>query len=139
MILESTTNIHFIYLFITFGGYALNLRDASMKQAETYLFKKPSFRWRREKGRIRGNLRKQAWTGNQMHKSAGTENQTQDSLVQSERRYATLICFPYMTISKKKSIDHWYWILEFAFTGHAVPTELMSQFWKAIDPTGLQL
>ena len=51
----------FIYLFITFGGNqanpnsadALNLRDASMKCLETDLFKKSSFRCRRENRRTR--------------------------------------------------------------------------------------
>ena len=52
-------NLTFIYLFITFGGNqanpnsanALNLRDASMKCLETDLFKKSSFRCRRENRR----------------------------------------------------------------------------------------
>ena len=51
----------FIYLFITFGrnqanpnsANALNLRDASMKCLETDLFKKSSFRCRRENRRTR--------------------------------------------------------------------------------------
>ena len=50
-----------IYLFITFGGNqanpnsanALNIRDASMKCLETDLFKKSSFRCRRENRRTR--------------------------------------------------------------------------------------
>ena len=65
-----------------------------MKQPQTDLFKKPSFRCRRGNRSTQGNLQKQAWTGNQMHISARTENQTQDSLVQSERRYTKLTCFP---------------------------------------------
>ena len=32
-----------------------------------------------------------SWTGNQMHMTAGTENRTRGSLVQSKGRYATLL------------------------------------------------
>ena len=64
-----------------------------MKQPETDLSKKPSFRCRRENLRTWGNLRKQAWTGNQIHKGAGTKNQTRDSLVQSRGRITMLTCF----------------------------------------------
>ena len=42
----------------------------------------------------RKDLRKQVWTGNQVHISAGTRDQTRDSLVQSEGRYAAQSCFP---------------------------------------------
>ena len=41
-------NIYFIYLFIT------NLRDAAMKQPETDISKKPSFKCRRENWRPQG-------------------------------------------------------------------------------------
>ena len=40
------------------------------------------------------NPRNQVWTGNQVQISAGTENRTRDSLVQSLGRYAALTCFP---------------------------------------------
>ena len=72
---------------------ALNFRDASMKHSETNFLKNPVLdaRW---KTKVPGeNLQKHAWTGNQMHISAGTENWTRNSLVQSEERNATLPCF----------------------------------------------
>ena len=52
------------------NNYASNLRDASMKHMETELCKKPSFRCMRKTAAPGENLGK-AWTGNQMHFSAG--------------------------------------------------------------------
>ena len=75
-----------------------------MKNSETELSKKPSFKYRRENRRPRENQQKKACTGNQMHISAGTENQTQDSLVQSEIRYATLARFPFHTSQWKNIV-----------------------------------
>ena len=53
----------------------ITFKERLQETPETDLFKKPSFR-------CRGNLRKQAWSGNQVHISTGTENRTKDSLVQ---------------------------------------------------------
>ena len=85
---------------------ALNLRDATMKHSETYLSKKPSFRCRRENWRTRGDLQ-QAWTGNQMYNKCWDENQTQDSLVQSEGRNAMLTCFHWNVVNYVSILDKW--------------------------------
>ena len=47
------------------------------------------------------NLRKQVWTGNQVHVSAGTGDRTRDSLVQIEEiRCANLLLCIYFDLSK---------------------------------------
>ena len=57
-----------------------------MKQPETDLSKKPSLYAGRKNGGPGKNRRKQAWSGNQMHVSAGTGNRTCDLLVKSKGR-----------------------------------------------------
>ena len=65
-----------------------------MKQLETYYLRSPVLDAGGKTRRPRENLRKQAWTGNQiMQISAGTENRTRNSLVQSDGRFTTLTCF----------------------------------------------
>ena len=53
-----------------------------MKHSDADLCMKPSLGAGGKTGGP-GENRKQAWTRNQMHISTGTENRTQDSLVQS--------------------------------------------------------
>ena len=82
-----------VYLFITFVGNqanpnstnALNLRNASMKCMETDLFKRSSFRCRRETRGPGENLRKQVWTANQMHIRRRDWESNPDPLMHSAR------------------------------------------------------
>ena len=61
-----------------------------MKQPDTDNLRSPVL----DAGGKTGGPGEQAWTGNRMHVSAGTENLTRESLVQMEGRHATLTCFP---------------------------------------------
>ena len=72
LVINASSSNLFICVFITFGGNqvnpnsanALNLRDASMKCLETDLFKKSSFRCRRENRRTR--RKPESITGNKL-------------------------------------------------------------------------
>ena len=57
-----------------------------MKHPETDLSEKPSLDAGRKTAGPKENLGKQAWTGNQMHISAETEDQTRDTLVECKGR-----------------------------------------------------